>query len=155
MPPNPKGACNLRHRLPLNGGERLCLRQPERATSSAAQKVMRGGCLCDWCRSTGAGGAIVSPAVASLHQRCISQEVSIPSMPQPEAVQGNGSHGDKWSGAPVRYGMHGWEALVDAGTSTSENMHNGSQNIIDSYQSGCQILTMGTQDVYAWFRGMG
>lgn len=51
--------------------------------------------------------------------------------------------------------MDGWEGLVDAGASTDENVHNSSAYIIGIYHLGRSIVATGTQDVRAWFFGMG
>lgn len=52
------------------------------------------------------------------------------------------SHGINWVGALVHNGVDGCEGLVDAGTSTNENGHVGSPNLVDSYQLGRFILVL-------------
>lgn len=51
--------------------------------------------------------------------------------------------------------MDEWEGVVDVRTLIDENVHNGSQPITDNYQSGRSILAMETQDMRAWFCGLG
>lgn len=51
--------------------------------------------------------------------------------------------------------MDWWEALVDTGNSSDENVHNGSPDIINSNQLLRLALAMETQDVRAWLCGVG
>lgn len=139
MHPKTRGTCNLRYKLPVKGSEMLCPSQPRGITSSAAQRQ----------RGVDTTAIVFGPlarvtskyAVVDSHcERNIHQLELVASMSGPGTVQRIGSHGSNWGGALVRNGIDGLEGFLDAGTSTDENVHSGSTNIIGSYELGRSIL---------------
>lgn len=110
--------------------------------------VTRGGCHRDWCWLTGMGGVIIHRGYSAPPEK----DMSTITNRIDAATRGRArkhTYGNKWSEALIRNENN-------AGTSTNENVHNGSSNIIDNYQLGRSIkLVTRKKDVRAWLCGMG